>query len=268
MDLAGRTALLTGATGGIGRAIAEALAERGATVVLSARKLEALEALAAGLQGQGHRCLPADLAEPAEAERLAAAAGEVDVLVANAGTSGTGLMADFSPEDIRRALRVNLEAPMLMAQALAPAMARRGQGHLVFVASLAGKAANPRSSVYNATKFGLRGFALGLRVDLARDGIGVSVVSPGFIREAGMFARSGAKPPPGLGTSTPGQVAAAVVRAIERNKLELAVAPLRQRAMAHVGLAAPGLSVRVQSGGVARRATDDLDAGHRRRDGR
>ena len=265
MDLSGRTALLTGATGGLGRAIAQALAERGTGVVLSARRAEALEALAAELPGEGHRCLPADLGQPGEAERLAGEAGEVDVLVANAGMSGTGLMSDASPEEIAQTLRVNLEVPMLMAQSLAPAMEARGEGHLVFLASLAGKSASPRSSVYNATKFGLRGFALGLRMDLASSGVGVSMVSPGFIRDAGMFARSGAKPPPGFGTSSPQQVARAVVRAIERNKVEVAVAPLRQRAMAHVGMAAPGISVRVQSGNAARRVTESIDAGHRGR---
>ena len=263
MDLSGRTALLTGATGGLGRAIAAALAGRGAAVVLSARSAGELEQLAAELPGEGHRSAPSDLAEPGAAERLAAEAGEVDVLVANAGMSGTGLMKDFTAAEMQSTIRVNLEAPMLLAHALAPGMEGRGSGHMVFVASLAGKAANPRSSVYNATKFGLRGFALGLRVDLARIGVGVSVVSPGFIREAGMFASSGAKPPPGLGTSTPEEVGAAVVRAVERNKLEVAVAPLRQRALAHIGLAAPGLSGRIQSGSVARRATDRLDAGHR-----
>ena len=94
--------------------------------------------------------------------------------------------------------------------------ARARCGHLVFVSSLSGKARKPRCSIYNATKFGLRGFALGLRTDLAPQGIGVSLVSPGFMRDAGMFADSGAKPPPGLGTATPDQVAAAVVRAIRR----------------------------------------------------
>ena len=265
MELSGSTVLLTGATGGLGRAIAEALTERGATLVLSSRKEAELEELAAGLPGSGHRAAPSDLAQDGAAERLAAEAGEVDALVANAGMSGTGLMEGFTAEQMKTTVRVNLEVPMLLARALAPAMEARGSGHMVFVASLAGKAANPRSSVYNATKFGLRGFALGLRVDLARSGVGVSIVSPGFIREAGMFATSGAKPPPGLGTSSPEEVGAAVVRAIERNKQEVAVAPLRQRALAHVGLAAPGLSERMQSGSVAKRATDRLDAGHRRR---
>jgi len=264
MELADRTALLTGATGGLGRAIAKALAVRGASVALSGRKAEALEALAADLPGEGHRALPADLAEPGAAEELAARAGEVDVLVANAGLPGAGWLTDFTPEEVRRALRVNLESPMLMARALYPGMVERGLGHLVFVASLAGKAASPRSSIYNATKFGLRGFALGLRADLGPKGIGVSLISPGFIRDAGMFADSGAKPPPGMGTATPEQVGSAVVRAIERDKAELAVAPLPQRAMAHFALASPGMAVRAQSGSTGQKAAEAVAAGHPR----
>jgi short-subunit dehydrogenase len=262
MELAGRTALLTGATGGLGRAIAKALAARGATLALSARKAEALAALAAELPGEGHRVLPADLAEPGAAAALAAAAGEVDVLVANAGLPGAGRLTDFTPEQVTRALRVNLEAPMLMAQALLPAMLERGSGHLVFISSLSGKAASPRSSVYNATKFGVRGFALGMRADLGPQGIGVSLVSPGFIREAGMFAEAGAKPPPGLGTGTPEQVGAAVAKAVEQNKAEIAVAPLPQRALAHFALASPAISVRVQSGSAGQKAAKAVADGH------
>ncbi len=264
MDPSGRTALLTGATGGLGRAIARALASSGASVALSARKAEALEELAAELPGDGHRTLPCDLAEPGAAERLAAEAGEVDILVANAGLPGAGWLTDFSPEEVGRALRVNLEAPMLLAHALFPAMIERGSGHLVFIASLAGKAGNPRSSIYNATKFGLRGFALALRTDLGPQGIGVSLVSPGFVREAGMFADAGAKSPPGMGTATPGQVADAVVKAIERDKVELAVAPPLQRMLAHLGLASPAMAVRVQSGTAGRKTAEAIAAGHSR----
>jgi len=264
MDLAGRKALLTGATGGLGRAIARALAGRGAVLSLSARNEAALAALAAELPGEGHRALPADLAEPGAAERLAAEAGPVDVLVANAGLPGAGRMEDFTPEQVARALRVNLEAPMLLAQALYPGMLERGAGHLVFVASLSGKAPSPQSSIYNATKFGLRGFALGLRADLHRQGIGVSIVSPGFVREAGMFADSGARPPAGLGTSTPTDVADATVRAIEADKVEVVVAPALQRALAHVGMSSPGLAVRVAGGGMGQKAAAEVAAGHPR----
>jgi short-subunit dehydrogenase len=262
MELSGRTALLTGATGGLGRAIAKALAERGATLALSGRSAEALEALAADLPGSGHRALPADLSQPGAAEKLAAEAGPIDALVANAGLPGAGRMEDFTPEQVQRALRVNLESPMLLSQALYPGMLERGSGHLVFIASLAGKAPAPRSSIYNATKFGLRGFALGLRTDLAPRGIGVSLISPGFIREAGMFADSGAKSPPGLGTSTPEEVAKATLRAIEANKVEITVAPARQRFLAHFGLANPGIAVRVSSGSAGQRSAAEIADGH------
>jgi short-subunit dehydrogenase len=262
MELAGRKALLTGATGGLGRAIAEAMAARGAILLLSARRRDALEEMAAGLSGDGHRALPADLAEPGVAEALAAEAGHVDVLVANAGLPGAGLLTDFSAEEVTRALRVNLEAPMLMARALFPAMVERGSGHLVFISSLSGKAPSPRTSIYNATKFGLRGFALGLRGDLGPKGVGVSLVSPGFIRDAGMFADAGAKPPPGMGTGTPEQVGAAVVRVIERDKAEVAVAPLPLRVMSHFALSNPSIAVRTQSGAAGQKAAKALAEGH------
>jgi short-subunit dehydrogenase len=261
MELAGRSALLTGATGGLGRAIAKALAGRGANLLLSGRRAEALEALAAELPGGEHRVLPADLAEPGAAEKLAAEAGEVDVLVANAGLPGTGRLSEFTTEQLTGTLRVNLEAPMLLARALEAGMLERGSGHMVFVSSLSGKSATPLSSVYNATKFGLRGFALGLRADLAPRGIGVSIVSPGTIREAGMYADSGAPPVPGLGTGSPEQVAAAVVRAVERDKVEIAVAPRRQRLLAHFALISPGVAVKVASGEAGQKAAATVAKG-------
>jgi short-subunit dehydrogenase len=254
MDLSGRSALLTGATGGLGRAIAAALAGRGAKLILSGRKAEALEELAAELPGEGHRVLPADLAEAGAAEKLAAEAGVVDVLVANAGLPGTGRLPDYSVEQLTGTLRVNLEAPILLARALEPAMLERGSGHMVFISSLSGKAPSPLSSVYNATKFGLRGFALGLRADLDPQGIGVSIVSPGTIREAGMYSDSGAPPIKGLGTGSPQQVADAVVRAIEKNKVEIAVAPPQQRFLAHFALASPSSAVKAASGDAGQKA--------------
>ena len=260
MDLSGKTVLLTGATGGIGRAIAEALAGRHASLVLSARNAESLNELASSLPGE-HRVAPADLGEDGAAERLAADAGQVDCLVANAGLPGTGKLESFSTDELQRALRVNLESPMLLARALEPGMRERGDGHLVFVSSLSGKAPSPRSAVYVATKFGLRGFALCLRADLTGTGVGVSLVAPGFIRDAGMFADSGAKPPPGMGTSSPEEVAAGVVKAIERNKVEVAVAPLQTRALAHLGLASPRIATRAISGGTAGKTADRVAAG-------
>jgi short-subunit dehydrogenase len=260
VELQGKAALLTGATGGLGRRVAGALAERGATLVLSSRKPDELVELAASLPGEGHRSVVADLAVEGAALELVAEAGDVDVLVANAGLPASGRLDSFTQEEIERALRVNLEAPMRMARELLVPMVERGSGHLLFVSSLSGHAATTRSSVYSATKFGLRGFALCLREDLRGTGVGVSVVSPGLIREAGMFADSGARPPPGLGTGTPEQVAGAVVKAIEQDRGEITVGPLRQRIAARIANNAPELSGRLTRG-LAARVADQIARG-------
>jgi short-subunit dehydrogenase len=260
MNLDGRTVLLTGATGGLGRAIAKALAARGATLVLSSRKGAELEQLAGSLPAAGHATVVCDLAEEGAALELLQEAGDIDVLVANAALPASGRLETFSQDEIGRALRVNLESPVRMTRALLPGWQQRGSGHFVFVSSMSGLVSLPRSSIYAATKFGLRGFALNLREDLRGSGIGVSVISPGAIREAGMFADSGAPPPPGLGTGTPRQVAEAVVRAIERDKSEIRVAPPQQRAFARLAMMAPEISGRI-GGSAAAKAADAVVAG-------
>jgi len=243
MELRGKTVLVTGATGGLGTAIARALAGRGAVPLLSGRRAEVLEPLAAETGG---RAIAADLSVAGDVDRLLEEAGDVDVLVANAGLPGSGHITTFSVEEIDRALAVNLRAPMVMARRLAEPMAARGAGHVVLVSSLSGKAASGGGSVYAATKFGLRGFAHGLREDLRDAGVGVSVVLPGFIRDSGMFHDAGVKLPAFVGTKTPDDVAAAVVRAIERDRAEIDVAPLGLRAGAAFSGLAPELSARVQ----------------------
>jgi uncharacterized protein len=243
MELRGKTVLVTGATGGLGTAIARALAGRGAVPLLSGRRAEVLEPLAAETGG---RAIAADLSVAGDVDRLLEEAGDVDVLVANAGLPGSGHITTFSVEEIDRALAVNLRAPMVMARRLAEPMAARGAGHVVLVSSLSGKAASGGGSVYAATKFGLRGFAHGLREDLRDAGVGVSVVLPGFIRDSGMFHDAGVKLPAFVGTKTPDDVGAAVVRAIERDRAEIDVAPLGLRAGAAFSGLAPELSARVQ----------------------
>jgi short-subunit dehydrogenase len=260
MDLGGRTVLLTGATGGLGQAIANALAARGARLILSSRKTEELVKLARSLPGGSHTTLTSDLAEEGAALALLEQAGDIDVLVANAALPASGQLDGFSQEQIGRALRVNLESPVRMTRELLPAWQKRGSGHFVFISSISGFASTPRASLYAATKFGLRGFALNLREDLRGTGVGVSVITPGAIRNAGMFADSGAPPPPGLGTGTPRQVGDAVVRAIERDKSEISVAPLRQRALARFAMMAPEISGRL-AGSTAAKAADAIASG-------
>jgi short-subunit dehydrogenase len=245
VQLHGSRVLLTGATGGIGQAVAGALAAEGARVLLSGRRAELLEEIRARL-GESADCLPADLAEAESAARLAGRAGAVDVLVANAGLPAAGRVEEFTPEQIDRALDVNLRAPVQLTRALLPGMLERGRGHVVLVSSLAGKVAPMRSAIYSATKFGLRGFAAGLREDLRGSGVGVTVVYPGFVSEAGMFADAGVRLPRWVGTATPDQVAAAVVRGIEHDRAEIDVAPVTLRAGTMLGSLAPVTVARLQ----------------------
>jgi uncharacterized protein len=245
MRVDGRSVLVTGASGGIGQAIARNLHARGARLLLSGRRTDVLEALGAEL-GERVEAVPADLSQRADVAALAQRAAEVDVLVANAALPASGHLLEFSREEIDRALDVNLRAPVQLARALVPGMVARGSGHLVFLASLAGKSASAGSALYSATKFGVRGFALGLRGDLHGTGVGVTTVFPGFVRGAGMFAEADVRLPRGVGTRTPEQVAQAVVRGIERGRAEIDVAPLGLRVGTTLGSLAPVTAARVQ----------------------
>jgi short-subunit dehydrogenase len=243
MRLHGAKVLLTGATGGIGQALATEVVARGGEVVLTGRRADILEPLASKL---GARAIPADLADRDSIEALVEAAGEIDVLIANAALPATGLLGDYSFAEVDRALDVNLRAPIVMAKMLTERMAARERGHLVFISSLSGRAASGYASLYNATKFGLRGFALALREDMRPHNVGVSTVFPGFISDAGMFADSGATLPAGVGTRSPKDVAHATTRAIERNLAEVDVAPLSLRLVALLGGTAPSLAAALQ----------------------
>jgi short-subunit dehydrogenase len=257
VQLAGARVLVTGATGGLGGAIARALHARGAQLVLSGRREELLEKLRASLSERAE-VLPADLAEPDGPARLAEAAGAVDVLVANAALPASGRIEDFDPDQIDRALAVNLRAPIQLTRALLPGMLERGRGHVVLVSSLSGKVASARSAIYSATKFGLRGFAAGLREDAEESGVGVTVVFPGFVSDAGFFAESGVKLPRWVGTRTPEHVAAAVVRGVEQERAELDVAPLSLRLGTRISELAPVTAARVQRRLGSERIADAL----------
>ena len=248
MNVAGRSVLLTGATGGLGHAIARRLAAAGAQLVLSGRRADVLAELASEIDGQ---VAAADLSDADAVQELAAAHADIDILIANAGLPASGRLASYSADEIERALRVNLQAPILLTHALAPRMVARGSGHIVFMSSLSGKAATAGSSLYNATKFGLRGFAGAMRAELHGTGVGVSAIFPGFISDAGMFVDAKVTLPKGVGTKRPEDVAEATLRAIERNRGEVDVAPLVLKLGAKFGGLAPDLSARVtrMSGG-------------------
>jgi short-subunit dehydrogenase len=251
--ISGSTVLLTGATGGLGEAIARELGGRGAKLIVTGRRTDVLEGLVSEL---GARALAADLADRGAVDRLLSEAGDIDILVANAALPGAGRLDEFDLDEIDRTLEVNLRAPIAMAHALAPAMAARGAGHLLFVSSLSGKAPTAMTSLYNATKFGLRGFALGLRPEMRERNVGVSVVCPGFIREAGMFAGTGAKLPTGVGTRSPHDVGRAVAEAIEHNRAEVDVAPLPLR----LGTVFAGVAPSLAASFTRRTGSDKLAA--------
>lgn len=259
-ELKGKRALVTGATGGLGQAIARALAAEGVELVLSGRRLGVLEPFAAEL---GAKVVAADLADEAEVDRLMAESGEIDILVANAALPATGDPRDFTAEEIKRAIQVNLTAPIQMAREAAKAMTSRGGGRIVLVGSLAGISPLPRSAMYNATKYGLRGFVLGFRQDLDGSGVGISIVEPGFVRDAGMFADSGAKLPPGVRLVTPEKVARAVVKAAVKNSPEILVAPAELRFGVQVGAVFPSFNARLLKLAGGEKLGEQLTEGHR-----
>ena len=258
IQISGAKVLLTGATGGLGQAIARDLSARGARLVLTGRRTDVLAPLAAEL---GAELRAVDLADHAAVLSLAGESADVDVLVANAALPGSGRLESFTLDQMERVIDVNLRAPIVLAHELVPHMVARGRGSMVFVSSLSGKAGAPGSSMYSATKFGLRGFALSLRAELHGSGVGVSLVNPGFIRDAGMFAESNTQLPRGVGTKTPQDVARGVARAIERGPAEVNVAPLALRAGASFAGVAPAVAE-----AVARRLGSD-DISERMADG-
>ena len=250
-ELRGSTALVTGATGGLGHAIARALREEGCSLVVTGRQAEPLNRLAAEVGG---RAVLADLSRRDELPRLVEEAGPLDIAVMNAALPASGELQEWEQEQIDRALEVNLANPIAMTRALLPSFLGRGSGHFVYISSLSGKVASKGAPLYSATKYGLRGFAHALRCDLAGTGVGCSVVNPGFVRDAGMFADAGTKLPPGVGTVSPGQVGAAVVKAIRSDRADVDVAPVALRLGATFGSLAPGISSAVQArfgGGIS-----------------
>lgn len=243
-ELRGSTALITGATGGLGRAIAGALRDEGCTLVVTGRQSGPLDQVAAEVGG---RAVLADLGQRGELPRLLDEAGPIDIAVMNAALPASGELQDWEQEQIDRALEVNLANPIAMTRALLPGFLERGSGHFVYISSLSGKVASRGAPLYSGTKYGLRGFAHGLRCDVHGTGVGCSVVNPGFVRDAGMFADTGTKLPPGMGTVSPAQVAAAVVKAVRTDRAEIDVAPIGLRLGAMFGSLAPNISAAVQA---------------------
>jgi 3-oxoacyl-[acyl-carrier protein] reductase len=184
-DLHGKTALVTGASGGIGGAIAKGLAAQGARVALSGTRVDALEAVKAELGGD-HPILPCDLSDSAAVDALvgqaeAALGGRLDILVSNAGLTKDGLLLRMKDEDWDKVLTVNLEAYFRLARAALRNMMKNRWGRLIAITSVVGVTGNPGQANYAASKAGLIGFSKALAQEVASRNVTVNCVAPGFI---------------------------------------------------------------------------------------
>ena len=187
-DLTGRKALVTGATGGIGGAIARLLHERGATVTLSGTRQAALDAAVAAFGGERVHAVAADLGDKAAVEALVPAAesamGGLDILVNNAGVTRDGLVMRMKDEDWDTVLAVNLTAAFRLSRAAVKTMMRRRYGRIVGIGSVVGSTGNPGQVNYAASKAGLIGLTKSLALEVASRNITVNCVAPGFIETA------------------------------------------------------------------------------------
>jgi short-subunit dehydrogenase len=230
-QLRGQTALLTGASRGLGPHIARALAGEGMRVALAARSAAELDVLAGELRAAGVEALPVatDLTSADARQRLLARVegelGPIDVLVNNAGAIHGGPLHHRTAARVEEVIQLNLVAPVDLTRRVLPAMLARRRGRVVHVASLGGKVPMPYFALYSATKYGLVGFNHALQAELHGTGVRSSAVVPGFVGSEGMWARLGGRAHPVIGITTPERVARAVVEVIARDEVERIVNP-------------------------------------------
>ena len=253
-ELRGRNALVTGGSGGIGAYIARALARAGSNVVISGRREEALASVVAELRQMGvaAEAVPGDLYERAHLdaliERSEAALGPLDVLVNNAGVEHAAAFTRYTRDELTSMIDLNLTAPLLLTHAVLPGMLERGRGHVVFIASVAGKLGPPYQAPYAATKAGLIGITQSLRSQYLHAPVGFSVICPGFVAGEGMYQRiveQGMSSNRLMGTTTIEKVADKVVDAIRRDLPEVIESGTPLRPILALGQLSPRLVERV-----------------------
>jgi short-subunit dehydrogenase len=247
--LRGRTALVTGASAGIGAATARELARRGVRVALVARRIDRVEEVAAEFRREGGEAAPlaADLADPAAVaglrERVERAVGPVDLLVQNAARGMFGAFAALDRERLRQVFELNVFAPVELTNAFLPGLRER-RGRVVFVSSVVAYRAPPWTGAYAASKAALNALAEALRFEVHPDGVKVIVVSPGLtateFRAVAPSADGTRRPPPKRFAASPEAVARAIVRAAERGSREV-VLGVGARSARRANQVAPGL---------------------------
>jgi short-subunit dehydrogenase len=235
--LRGKTALITGASRGIGIHIAKALANQGMNLVLVARNAESLKKTSSVLKSSSVKIftVAADVGNINQLSNLVdevdTLANGIDILINNAGIDVCVPYHEMKTDDIDQIIKVNLIAPMILSKLFLPKMIERGEGHIVNIASLSGLVGTPYEEAYTASKHGLVGFSRSLRITAMGESypVGISVICPGFISDTGMWfdveRDADLKAPSAIGTSSPEKVAKAVVSAITKNKLEVIVNP-------------------------------------------
>ncbi|UFS57550.1 SDR family NAD(P)-dependent oxidoreductase [Subtercola endophyticus] len=189
-ELTGKTALVTGATSGIGRAIALLLASQGAEVLVHGRNAARAEQVIEEIElsGGSARFIAADLSDPAAAVQLAADAGEVDILINNAGFSWFGASADLDAETLDNLFASNVQSAFLLTAALAPAMAARGEGTIINLSSMAGIIGLAGGAAYGATKAAMSSFTQAWAAEYSPRGVRVNAVAPGPVHTGGADA--------------------------------------------------------------------------------
>ena len=262
-DLNGRTALLTGASRGLGELIACRLLAEGMKVALAARSRGDLDAVRSRLDPAGSSTLAVlcDVADPAQCERAVATAEAawdgLDVLINNAGIEQPEAFADTEVAIVRQVIETNVIGLLQMTRAALPGMLARRHGHVLNMASVAGLTPVPFNTVYSASKHAVVGFTDSLRLELRGTGVDVSMVSPGYVREVGMFTRYPQQAPAVAGTVSPGQVVDAVVTALKRNRRNVVVIPAAGKLSPVLRAVAPGaIGPIMRASGVMRMLED------------
>jgi short-subunit dehydrogenase len=260
-QLSGKTAVITGASRGLGRLIAHNLAREGVSLLLAARSLDDLEKVRAELAATGaqvqanfqanFQVIAVDLSHADQVQHLfdsaQAALGQIDILINNVGIIDPDDYEQTDPAHILQSLAVNLAAPMLLTRQVLPAMLARNQGHIVNVASIAGFLPCAWGEVYATTKHGLIGFTRSLRMKLKviDSGVRISLVCPGFIEGVGMYAdrleNDADRAPLLVGTSDAQRVAQAVVDSLKSSREEIIVSPWQTRLLCTIYNLAPGM---------------------------
>jgi len=245
MDLDGTRVIVTGASTGIGRATALRLARRGARIFAAARDERRLDALAA--EHPEIVASPCDVSDDADRAALVKQSEPVDVLVNNAGLGWKGMAEDMPPDKVRQLFEVNVLALIDLTQRVLPGMLERGRGHVVNVGSIAGYVASPSETVYCATKFAVQGFTDGLRREVVRRGVDVTLIAPGPIKTEFMARIRTGEPAGQPGALDYGLPPESVAKAIERALTRTRVPGYRTITVPRIGGfsrlgAAPGLA--------------------------